>query len=220
MGNKLIEIENASATYGGRSEAVLRDVSLTVYSHDFLGVTGPNGGGKTTLLKIILGLLPLTSGSIRFFVQGVETPSIKMGYLPQINVIDKKFPISVREVVCSGLMSEKPLFKGFTREQNKRVDSVIRQMGLEELTGRAIGELSGGQLQRTLLGRAIIGRPELLILDEPGAYIDKAFEEHFYQLLKEIARESAVILVSHDLQAIQNLATRTIHIDRTIINNP
>ena len=111
--------------------------------------------------------------------------------------IDKKFPISVREVISSGLSAEKPLFRPFSRSQRERVDEVIVQMGLEVLAGRAIGELSGGQLQRVLLGRSIVSRPQVLILDEPNSYVDKRFESRFYQLLEEINKESAIILHYH-----------------------
>ena len=111
--------------------------------------------------------------------------------------IDKKFPISVREVISSGLSAEKPLFRPFNRSQRERVDEVIVQMGLEELAGRAIGELSGGQLQRVLLGRSIVSRPQVLILDEPNSYVDKRFESRFYQLLEDINKESAITLHYH-----------------------
>lgn len=196
--DKLIEIEKITAAYGNKT--VLRDVSVTVYKDDFLGIIGPNGGGKTTLLKVILGLLSPTSGAIRFFGEGCrEVSTLKIGYLPQLNNIDKKFPVSVREVIASGLAAEKPLFRPFGPKQNERIEEVIEQMGLEELSGRAIGELSGGQLQRVLLGRSIVSRPQVLILDEPNSYVDKRFESRFYQLLEEINKESSIILVSHDI---------------------
>lgn len=198
--NKLIELQQITAGYGEKT--VLRDVSLTVWEKDFLGIIGPNGGGKTTLLKVILGLLSPVSGTIAFYRDGKEVSALKTGYLPQMNKIDKKFPITVWEVIASGLSSEKPLFRGFSALQQKRLDEVIGQMGLEELQTRPIGELSGGQLQRVLLGRAIVSRPQLLILDEPNSYVDKRFESHFYELLGEINKESAIILVSHDMGTI------------------
>ena len=157
--DKLIELREVTAGYGNK--IALRNVTLDVWKNDFLGIIGPNGGGKTTLLKVILGLLPPISGTIRFYDENVEVPSLKIGYLPQMSQIDKKFPISVREVISSGLSAEKPLFRPFNRSQRERVDEVIVQMGLEELAGRAIGELSGGQLQRVLLGRSIVSRPQV-----------------------------------------------------------
>jgi len=220
MSERLIAIEHLSASYDKRS-MVLQDVSLTLFADDFLGITGPNGGGKTTLLKVILGLQPLAAGHIRFFEGGRETNSLKTGYLPQMNLLDKKFPISVREVIASGMMSEKPLFRSLSKEQNKQIDRVMEQMGLENLGKQPVGELSGGQLQRTLLGRAIVSRPRVLILDEPGSYVDKEFESHFFQLLDEINKESAIILVSHDLRSIEGLAKHIAYVNRTLtVNTP
>lgn len=216
--DKLIELKNVTAGYGNKT--VLKDVSLTVYKDDFLGIIGPNGGGKTTLLKVILGLLSPVSGSIRFFRDGKSVSSLKIGYLPQLNNIDKKFPISVREVIASGLAAEKPLFRSFNMKQQERVSEVIVQMGLEELSGRAIGELSGGQLQRVLLGRSIVSRPQLLILDEPNSYVDKRFESRFYQLLVEINKESAIILVSHDIGTVLTMVKNIACVNETLHYHP
>ena len=120
---KLIDIDHVTAAYGNKT--VLRDISLTIWKDDFLGIIGPNGGGKTTLLKVILGLLPPVSGVIRFYEDGRSVPSLRIGYLPQLNNIDKKFPISVLEVVTSGLASEKPLFRSYSASQKQRVEEVL-----------------------------------------------------------------------------------------------
>ena len=144
--NTIIQIKGLSASYDDKT--VLHHVDLNVYDHDFLGIIGPNGGGKTTLIKCILGLHRPQEGHIRFFKDGKEVPEIKMGYLPQYNTIDKKFPISVYEVVLSGLSKEKPLFNRYNAKHHEQVRRIIARMGLEGLEQRAIGELSGGQLQR------------------------------------------------------------------------
>ena len=187
--NPIIEIRNLSAGYDGRT--VLHDVDLTVYERDFLGIIGPNGGGKTTLVKCILGHLSL-------------------GYLPQYTRLDRKFPITVEEVVLSGLNGQKPLAARFTRADREKAHAVMARMGLEGLERRPIGALSGGQMQRALLGRAIISDPQAVILDEPSTYIDKQFEARLYELLAEINRECAIILVSHDigtvLQQVKSIA--------------
>jgi zinc transport system ATP-binding protein len=214
MNDKQIEIEKVSVAYEGKT--VLRDLSLTLYEGDFLGVVGPNGGGKTTLLKVILGLLPPAAGSVRFYQKGKPVASLKMGYLPQMTQLDRRFPISVREIVASGLMSGKPLFRSFLPDQNRQIDSVMKLMGVSDLASRPIGELSGGQLQRALLGRAIVSRPQVLIMDEPGSYVDKRFEARFYPLLKEINQESAIILVSHDIRTVASLTDRIVHVNRTL----
>lgn len=202
MAKPIIEIKNLSAGYDGRN--VLHDINLTVYEQDFLGIIGPNGGGKTTLMKCILGLLKPTDGEIIFHCK----PSL--GYLPQYNTIDRKFPISVEEVILSGLSVQKSLTARFTPEEKEKSKQVIARMGLEGLEHRAIGQLSGGQLQRALLGRAIISDPSVLILDEPNTYIDKRFEARLYELLAEINKECAIILVSHDigtvLQQVKSIA--------------
>lgn len=210
---KLIEINQISAYYG--QKIALQDVSLSVYKHDFLGIIGPNGGGKTTLLKVVLGLIKPSTGSIQYYDGTEPISSLRIGYLPQMNQIDKKFPISVREVITSGLSAQKRLFCSFTAEQKARVSDVIQLMGLAELANRPIGELSGGQLQRVLLGRAIASRPQVLILDEPNSYVDKRFESHFYRLLEEINKESAVILVSHDIGTVLSMVKNIVCINET-----
>ena len=204
MGTPLIEIKNLSAGYDSRT--VLRNINLTVYDRDFLGIIGPNGGGKTTLIKCILGLLKPTGGEILY--RGGR--ALKMGYLPQYNSIDRKFPITVEEVILSGLSSQKSLISRFTAAHREKARQVIARMGLEGLEERAIGALSGGQLQRALLGRAIISDPQLVVLDEPSTYIDKRFEARLYELLAEINHDCAIILVSLDigtvLQQVKSIA--------------
>ena len=203
--NTMIEIKNLYAGYDGR--IVLRDVNLTVCERDFLGIIGPNGGGKTTLIKCILGLLKPVSGEI-LYNGGRLPPTI--GYLPQYSSIDRKFPITVEEVVLSGLSSKKPLVSRFNTLHREKARNVMARMGLEGMEKRAVGALSGGQLQRALLGRAIISDPQVVILDEPGTYIDKRFEARLYELLAEINKECAIILVSHDigtvLQQVKSIA--------------
>lgn len=216
---RLIELRNVTAGYGDK--IALREVSLDVWRDDFLGIIGPNGGGKTTLLKVILGLLRPFSGTVRFFgMDDQEVPALKIGYLPQMSQIDRRFPISVREVVASGLAAEKPRLRSFTAEQWKRVDEVIGKMELDGLAERAIGELSGGQLQRVLLGRSIVSRPALLILDEPNSYVDKRFESRLYHLLEEINKESAIILVSHDIGTVLSMVKNIACVNESLHYHP
>ncbi len=216
----IIEIKNLSAGYDNRT--VLHNINLTIYERDFLGIIGPNGGGKTTLIKCILGLLKPTTGEILYH-SCPPSPSeiancqlstvncqLSMGYLPQYSSIDRKFPITVEEVILSGLSSKKPLASRFTARHREKASAVIARMGLEGMEQRAIGALSGGQLQRALLGRAIISDPQVVILDEPSTYIDKRFEARLYELLAEINKDCAIILVSHDigtvLQQVKSIA--------------
>lgn len=214
----IIEIKNLSAGYNHKT--VLHDINLSVYERDFLGIIGPNGGGKTTLIKCILGLIKPSKGEIIFNKQQnlkekdcsskPSQNSFTIGYLPQYNSIDKKFPISVEEAILSGLSSQKPLSARYSQTEKEKAQVIINRMGLNGMEKRAIGQLSGGQLQRALLGRAIISDPDVVILDEPSTYIDKRFEARLYELLAEINKECAIILVSHDigtvLQQVKSIA--------------
>ena len=191
MNKTLVEIENMYAGYNGT--VVLKAIDLQIFEQDFLGIIGPNGGGKTTLIKIILGLLKPFSGSIVFENEQLKS---RIGYMPQTHGLDRKFPVIVSEIVESGLISEKKLSRS---DRKAKIQEMIHRMDIENVADNAIGELSGGQLQRTLLARAIINDPELLILDEPNSYVDKRFESHFYELLKDINQKTTIVLVSHDI---------------------
>jgi zinc transport system ATP-binding protein len=207
----IIELSNIGLRYERR--VVLRDVNLTVRRGDFMAITGPNGGGKTSLLRVMLKLLVPTTGRVNYRdVDGREVKSLAIGYLPQKNHIDSRFPITVREVIASGLLAVKP----DAAESERRVAETIAMMGLDDRSEAAIGELSGGQLQRTLLGRAIISNPELLVLDEPLSYIDKHFEHHLYDIIGELAKSTTIVLVSHEMSAIAGMANRHIIVDNGI----
>jgi zinc transport system ATP-binding protein len=174
-----------------------------------MAITGPNGGGKTTLLRIMLRLLKPTSGNV---IYGVGLKSNAIGYLPQKNMIDSHFPITVHEVVASGLLAQ-CLPASQVRD---KVGSMLRTVGLTEQANSSIGQLSGGQLQRALLGRAMISEPSLLILDEPLSYIDKRFEHQLYEILASMARTTTIVLVSHEMTAISEMANRHIIVDNGI----
>ena len=187
---------------------VLQDVGLVIREGDLLAITGPNGGGKTTLLRIILGLLKPTSGSVTRNV-----PNLKIGYLPQKNMIDSHFPISVREVLMSGLLTCRDMTEA---QKRARFEATIESMGLEEHAAKSIGVLSGGQLQRALLGRAIISKPDLLVLDEPLSYIDKRFESRLYKIIEELRQNTTIVLVSHEMSRIAAMANRHFIVDKTL----
>lgn len=209
--NKIISIENLWLSYTDKN--VLEDINLDIFEGDFLLVSGPNGGGKTSLLRTILGLQKPTRGHIYFFEKGEQVSSLDIGYLPQKNSIDSKFPITVEEVVASGLM-------GKSRPQSvvkREVDYMLDLMGITTLREKPIGVLSGGQLQRTLFGRALISHPEMLILDEPSSYIDRQFEVRMVEILRELSsRGTTIMMVSHEIEPFIALSNRNLYIDHTL----
>ena len=204
----MIELDHVTMRWDNR--LALNDVCLRVDEGDFFAITGPNGGGKTTMLRIILGLLRPTSGRVIFRQGGKEIDKIRIGYLPQKNQIDSRFPISVEDVVRSGLYGDKTK----RSELLQKVDETLALLGLEEQRRNAIGELSGGQLQRALLGRAIISDPRVLILDEPLSYIDKRFESQMYDIIDNLATHTTILLVSHEMSTIAAMANRHLIVDQ------
>lgn len=211
----LIEIEDVTVCYGRDRVPALSHVSLTIGRGDFLAVSGPNGGGKTTLMRVILKLLRPTSGKVTYLgPDGLPAKGLRIGYLPQKSAIDTRFPITVREVILSGLPG-KPWGRPGA-EALRRLERVADLTGASRLAGRGIGELSGGQLQRVLLARAIISDPEILVLDEPLSYVDKRFEQQIYGLVGELARHTTIVLVSHEMSVISGMADRHVIVDRTL----
>lgn len=188
----------------------MQHVDFAVREREFTALTGPNGGGKTTLLKVLLGLLQPYEGTIE------KKERLTVGYLPQSSRTDKNFPITVEEVVLTGLKPRRLWLNRYSEEEREQVGRTLCRMGLEKLKNRPIGELSGGQVQRALLGRAIVSNPELLILDEPGTYVDKHFERQFHQLLQELNLRCAILLVSHDLRAVLQQAHSVAYVDTTL----
>jgi zinc transport system ATP-binding protein len=194
----LFKINSLSAGYN--SHTVLDNIDFTVNESDFIGVIGPNGGGKTTLLKVILGLIKPYSGSVTFNEALVKRNTI--GYLPQMSAGDITFPVTVTDVILSGLMIQKSLVVRMSHADRKRAAMVIGELGLERIKDAPLSELSGGQLQRVFLGRAVIGAPRLLLLDEPDNFVDTSFENDFYEKLHELNSRMAILMVSHDVGTI------------------
>ena len=206
----MIELDHVWMQWDNR--IALQDVSLSIDEGDFVAITGPNGGGKTTLLRIVLKLLKPTQGRVIYREQGREVKDLVVGYLPQKNMIDQRFPISVEEVISSGLLSQKL----DRTEVANQVAKIIDMVGLKEHAHRPIGNLSGGQLQRALLGRAIISQPRVLVLDEPLSYVDKRFEGRIYEIVSQLSRNTTILLVSHEMSKISTMANRHIIIDKQL----
>lgn len=211
----ILELKNVVAGYGNRP--ILEDVNLTIKSGDFIGVVGPNGGGKTTLIKTVLGLVTPMAGTIKY---GYDiTPSDhshRIGYLPQINNIDKTFPISAIDVVLTGLVSRANIRGVVTKRDRVRATELMEDMDISNIINSPIGELSGGQMQRVFLCRSLINDPKLLILDEPTTYIDNNFSTVLYDKLKELNRSITIILVSHDLGTITSHVKSIICVNRSV----
>lgn len=194
----LIRTEKLTLVRGGYP--VVDRLDLQVSRRECLAVLGHNGSGKTTLLRLLLGLLRPTSGRVRYFRDGREVRRLNMGYLPQQSRLDPRFPITVGEVAASGLLSRRSLFRRITPAQRRRIGQLLDGAGLLSLAGRPIGHLSGGELQRVLLVRALAADPEVLLLDEPGTYMDAASQDFLRRLLLAEAQRRAVIVVTHNPQ--------------------
>lgn len=192
----LFQLHNTALGYN--DGLILTNFSWSVQRGERWAIVGPNGAGKTTLIRSILGLLPLQGGDLSFYTPTGEVLSSRpsLGYLPQINNIDKTFPIEVSEVIRSGLYGS-----GLSaREESQRIEQLLSLIDLSDYHNQAIGKLSGGQLQRVLLARAVAAKPELIILDEPTSFLDKRYKEQFIALLDRlITPEATILMVTHDL---------------------
>lgn len=208
--NILVALSNVSFSY--ERMPILQDINLVVKQNDFIVIKGANGGGKTTLLKLLLKLLKPSNGNVEYYMNGLPVSYLSIGYLPQKNTIDNRFPITVEEVVASGLYADKHLDK---TQQKSRVQTVLNELQLLHLADRSIGELSGGQLQRTLLGRAIVSQPRLLVLDEPFSYIDEAFTPQICSLLQKMMTRTAIVMVTHRQASVLPLATQVYTVEGT-----
>ena len=209
----IVSLKNITVKYD--SVIALEGASLDVYPNDFLGVIGPNGGGKTTLVKAILGTIP-HSGEVAYSPTLFEHGHRLIGYLPQQAEFDRSFPISVAEVVMSGLQAEKGALKRYTATDRKRAMQLLEMAGIAEIAERQISEISGGQMQRALLCRAVILEPKLLILDEPANFVDNQFENELYTLLHRLNERMAIVMVSHDIGTITSVVKSIVCVNRTV----
>jgi len=202
----IVSIDDVSFSYGDTK--VLNELHFSIGKRDFVGLIGPNGAGKSTLLKMLVGLLKPESGAISLFGEPIGRFRAweRIGYVPQKNAFNPLFPATVREVVVSGFYGRKQMYRRLTKAELTRGGEVMAEMGIEALADRKIGQLSGGQQQRAFLARALVNRPELLILDEPTVGIDAETQARFFQLIRDMhEKESmAFIMVSHDLEMMRS----------------
>ena len=215
----VIEVEGMSVSRSGAR--VIDDANFTVLSGEFVGVVGPNGGGKTTLIKATLGLLPRDSGTVRLFGQPVEQFNTwkRIAYVGQDAVnFDQTFPLSVRELVSLGRIQRENLGRRLTGDDWRRVDEILGFMGIRDIAEKRIGELSGGQKQRVFVAKAMVREPDILFLDEPVAGVDAETQERFYMKLSNLnaQRGTTIIDVSHDLSAVFCRMSRVICVNREV----
>ncbi len=207
-----IEIENLSFSYNGRY--VLKDINLKLKKGDFTAFIGPNGGGKTTLLKLMLGLLRPDSGTIKILGKNPKKVACRLGYMPQDISINKEFPISVMDVVMMGRLKFSKRWPKYSKNDRKIAENMLKNVGMWEYKNRKIAELSGGQRQRVFMARALATEPEILFLDEPTASVDTTHQQDFYSLLKKLNKNMTIIIVNHDLMVISTYVKSVACINR------
>lgn len=203
MRDLAVHVDNLSVYYG--SNSALSNIHLDVKEGEYLGIIGPNGGGKSTLLKAILGLTSKSSGEIGIFGESLEKSRGLIGYVPQFSGLDKMFPITVREVVLTGCIKKgiSPFHK-YSKDDKNNADRLLAQVGIYDLKDRQISALSGGEFQRMLIARGLAVNPKLLLLDEPTASVDAKSREQIYSLLAKLNENITIILVTHDLLAVSS----------------
>ncbi len=214
----VIEFEDLSFSYD--HQPIVERVSLVIREHDFVSVVGPNGGGKTTLLKLMLGLLHPTRGSVRVFGMRPEEARRRMGYMPQHAHLDPQFPVTVMDVVLMGRIGHGQLFGFYSRRDREAARNALNVMGMSNYRKIHFSALSGGQRQRVLIARALACEPDLLLLDEPTAGLDLAVEGDLYDLLKGFANRMTDVMVSNDLGFVARFVNKVVCVKRSVVVHP
>lgn len=214
-GESVIKLEDVSFSYAG--PLVLEHVDLDIAEREFLGIVGPNGGGKSTLLEIILGELKADAGRVTVLGKAPEESRVEIGYVPQSIEFARDFPISVQDAVLLGRLGKTRIFGGYSARDRELAQRAMQEAEVLDLQSRHLNELSGGQLQRVLIARALVCDPKILILDEPTANIDLRAEENIFDLFKQLNSRMTVIVVSHDIGFISEYVNRVACLNRTLI---
>ena len=208
---KIVDIKNLNFIYN-KNDLVLQNINLDIYHKDFLAIIGPNGGGKTTLIKLILGILPTIN--IKVFGTTPKKSSHKIGYVMQDTIPNKNIPINVIDVVLMGLMNKNKFF--YSKKDKFLALNLLDKVGMSAMWNKKISLLSGGENQRVLIARALISNPSLLILDEPTSNIDPQGQNEIYKLLKEINQTNTIIVISHDISLVYKYASKVAFINKNI----
>ena len=212
IGDPVIEVQDVSFSFNGT--IVLKDVNLTIRSGDFLAMIGPNGGGKTTLIKLILGLLNPDRGYIRIFGRPPKQAVSRIGYVPQDIHVNRGFPIAAQDVVLMGRMRSGPPWRRISPEERKIIEKALKGVSMWEYRSRRMDQLSGGQRQRVFVARAMVSEPEILLLDEPMSNVDAHGQADFYDLLLDLNKTVTIVVVSHDLMILSSHARSVACISR------
>lgn len=218
MSEYAFALEDVTYGYGGVS--ALEGVTLRVPRGEFLAVLGPNGGGKSTLLRLLLGLLEPSAGGLRVLGESPVRAASRVGYMPQFTSSGRAFPISVLQTVLLGRLTGHSYWPGWPRRDKEAALGCLARVGVEDLAGKALSELSGGQRQRVFIARALACEPELLLLDEPTASVDPEGRASLQELLGELAKNLTVVLVSHDISVISRHVTCVACVNRTVHFHP
>jgi len=211
----IIKAKNLYFSYNNKID-ILADVNFEVLENDFVGLIGPNGGGKTTLFKLVLGLLEPTRGEISVFGQKPNMNLDKIGYVPQYNKIDLNYPIDVWEVVLTGRLGFIKVGSRYRKEDKVQTEGILKELNLWDLRKKSIGDLSGGQRQRVLIARALVRKPKLLLLDEPTNSVDAQSGSDLYDLLHELNKKMTIMVVSHDIGSISKYVNKVFCLNKTI----
>ncbi len=212
-----IDVDSVSAGYNG--DTIIEDVTFQIRQKDFFGIIGPNGGGKSTLLKAILGLISIQKGHIQIFGKPPQKGRKYIGYVAQYAEFDHRFPISVWDVVLMGRRSIRGVSPWYTEQDKKAAEHALETVELLDYKHRHISELSGGQRQRVFIARALAGNPKILLLDEPTASVDKDMQETIYQFLKEINKKITIVLVTHDIGVLSSYVNRVSCLNRYLFTH-
>ena len=215
MNNVVIDVDNVSFNYGAVS--VLENISFKIYEDEFIGIIGPNAGGKSTLLKLILGLLKPNKGVISKFKYDGKALINNIGYVSQHSTFPRDFPITVGEVVMMGHIGTSSKFFHYSKKEIELAKQAMQKLEIQDIEKRKIGELSGGQLQRVLIARELVCQPEILILDEPTSNVDMRIEEDIFLLLKNYSEHMTIIVVSHDIAFISSYVDRVACLNKTLV---
>lgn len=210
-----VSIQNVSFSY--EETMVLNNISFNIEEGEFVGIIGPNGGGKTTLLKLILGFLHPDSGKIALFDRPQQLSNHSVAYVPQSLRYDKQFPISVLELVLGGRLSHLPWYGKYDQKDIQAALNALERVGMSDFKDRSFGNLSGGQAQRTLIARALASEPRLLLLDEPTASVDAHAEAEIYKILKKLQGQMTILMVTHNLQAAIELVEKVVCVQHTAV---